>query len=160
MVTLIAAISKNNIIGANGGLPFNCPEDMAHFKRTTTGNVCIFGRKTYEGLPPKFRPLPNRINIVITRGNNKFEDGVLVFNDLQRAIAHCQKNFPNKEIFICGGAEIYKQSIPFVDRILISRINVTANGDVEFPDIDWNDFTLTNTHAGDSMVLETYTRIV
>ena len=136
MLSIIVAKSKNNVIGNNNKLPWNISEDMKRFKELTTGNVVIMGRKTYESLPEQFRPLPNRLNIVITRNPDFRSEGVLFFDDLQKAILKTEKN---KEIFIIGYGEIYKEGMKFADRLYITEVDGEFEGDTYFPEIssDW-----------------------
>lgn len=135
MVSIIVAKSKNNVIGNNNKLPWNISEDMKRFKELTTGNVVIMGRKTYESLPEQFRPLPNRLNIVITRNPDYKPNGVMVYDDLQKAIL---KAGTNKEIFIIGGGEIYKEGLKFADRLYITEVDGEFEGDTYFPEISSN----------------------
>jgi dihydrofolate reductase len=163
MKTIIVAFDENFNIGKNNSIPWNFPEDLINFKKLTTNNVCIMGRKTWESLPNKFRPLPNRMNIVVSSSyyrnpdnfirtleeppSNPF-DAFAVF-DLEDAINYCEEYVINKEIFIIGGAKIYKESIDknYVDKMIVTRVKGSFDGDVKFPIIDWaswNSKTLSN----------------
>ena len=131
---LIAAASKNNIIGKDGKLPWYSKEETEHFKKTTTGFPVIMGSKSWEGLD---NPLVNRVNIVITR-NKSFQiehKDVIVFNSLEEAFDYC-RNSGFEKIFIIGGGEIFKQTIDIADGIILSRMNFEADGDVSFPEIN------------------------
>src|SRR3954469_17655108 len=110
IVSAIAALSKNGVIGKNNDLPWKLPDDMKFFMETTKGHHVIMGRKNYESLPPKFRPLPNRTNIVITRQKNFSAPGCDVVNSLEAAI-EIAKAHNEGEVFIIGGAEIFNQSM-------------------------------------------------
>jgi dihydrofolate reductase len=135
-ISLIVATSKNNVIAKNGTIPWHCSEDMKFFKRMTTENSIVMGRKTWDTLG---RPLKNRENIVITRNNNVTGD-VIVVNSLEEAFLKATHN-----IFVIGGGEIYNQSIPYVSTIYRSLIDIEIpDGDVFFPDINEDEFELIN----------------
>ncbi len=134
-LSLIAAVSENNCIGKQNALPWYLPEDLKHFKTITTGKVVLMGRKTWESLPEKFRPLPNRINIIITRQTDfPVPESVFVFTSIEEAV----KNFPDKEIMVIGGAEIFRQTIDKADTLYITEVKQKIDGDVFFPEIDKN----------------------
>jgi dihydrofolate reductase len=132
MISIIAAVSNNGVIGVDNKLPWDLPEDLKRFKELTTGNVVIMGRKTYESIG---KPLPNRINIVITRNKDFFAPDVIVTNSLESALL---KAGGDKDIFIIGGGEIYKQSMNFVDKLYITEVDMGVEGDTTFPTIDKN----------------------
>ena len=129
MISIIAAVSNNGVIGVDNKLPWDLPEDLKRFKELTTGNVVIMGRKTYESIG---KPLPNRINIVITRNKDFFVPDVLTANSLNSALL---KAGGNKDIFIIGGGEIYKQSMGFADKLYITEVDMEVEGDTKFPTI-------------------------
>lgn len=137
-VIAIAAVSKNGVIGKGSGLPWDIPEDMKYFRESTKGQIIIMGRKTFDSLG---KPLPHRENAVITR-NEDWEpilaetQKVSVFKDLKVAIDHYQnlKNqFPGKDIFIIGGAQIYGISFDLIDELWLTEIEQNVEGDVLFP---------------------------
>lgn len=133
MISLIVAIGKNNEIGKGNTLLFNMPADMKHFRDTTRGHAVIMGRKTFESLPNG--PLPNRRNIVITRDKEYICEGIEVVHSLDEAL----ELFENKdeEVFIIGGAEIYKQAIEKADKLYITHIDAEdKDADSFFPIID------------------------
>ena len=130
MVSLIAAVSDNDIIGVDNKMPWYIPDDLKRFKRLTTDNVVIMGRKTYESIG---QPLPNRLNIVISRNKDLVIEGCLVVDSITKAI---KKAGNNKDIFIIGGGEIYKRAIDFADRIYLTKIHIEVEGDTTFPTID------------------------
>ncbi|OGL74429.1 diacylglycerol kinase [Candidatus Uhrbacteria bacterium RIFCSPHIGHO2_12_FULL_60_25] len=128
-ITLIAAISKNNVIGTEGRLPWHIPEDMKHFKTLTMGKVVLMGRKTWESIPEKFRPLPGRTNVIITRQPDyPVPTGVQTFQSTDDAL----KN----DVMVIGGAEIYRQTIDRADRLEITYVDRVIEGDATFPAID------------------------
>lgn len=136
MISLIVAASTNNAIGKNNQLLWHLPNDLRFFKNTTWGSVVIMGRKTFDSVN---KPLPGRLNIVITRQADWHQEGVKKVNSLTDAIRHAeQENF--REIFIVGGGAIYKESMPIADRIYMTRIHIEIEGDTYFPEMaadDW-----------------------
>jgi dihydrofolate reductase len=137
MISIIAAIGKNRELGKDNKLLWRIPEDMKRFKDLTSGQVVIMGRKTYESLPKKFRPLPDRINIVVTKNQNWKMPGCLISNSLDEAILKA-KEF-NKEIFIIGGASIYSQGLKYADKLYLTLVDKEyPDADVFFP--DYKDF--------------------
>lgn len=132
MITIVAAMSLNKAIGSNGQLPWHIPEDLHRFKLLTTGKVVIMGRKTYQSIG---RPLPNRLNIVLSRSPLVIP-GAYVVDSLESAVALASAEQPNTEIFIIGGAQIYKQAIDthIADRLLLTIVHQTVNdADTFFP---------------------------
>ncbi len=135
-ISIIVAISENNVIGKNNDLIWHISEDLKRFKKLTSGHSIIMGRKTYESLP--FKPLPKRKNIILSFKDIKFE-GAYVVNNLEDAIKLCEGE---DEIFICGGAEIYKRFIPLVDKLYITKVHKKFEGDTFFPKINYNEWKL------------------
>lgn len=133
IISLIAALSQNHVIGKDNDLPWHLPDDMKYFMQTTNGHHCIMGRKNYDSIPAKFKPLPNRTNIVVTRQKNFNAPGCLVVNSLDEAIA-IAKNNNEDELFIIGGADIYKQSMPQMQRMYLTEIKALIDGDTFFPE--------------------------
>ena len=129
-VTLIAAIDENSVLGKDNQLIWHLPEDLKRFKRLTTGHAIIMGRKTFESLP---KALPNRHNIVVTRNQSYSKEGITVCHSLEAAI-ECAKE--DKEPFVIGGGQIYKQAIELADVIELTKIHAQFEGDVFFPKID------------------------
>ena len=136
MISIVAAVSKNGVIGMDNKLPWDSPKDLKRFKELTTNGVVIMGRKTYDSIG---KPLPDRINIVISRDENLTINGVIVVNSLDNAIL---KSGINKDIFIIGGGEIYNQSINLVDKMYITEIEKDFDGDTTFPNIDLDKWVL------------------
>lgn len=139
----IVAVAENNVIGNESDLPWDIPEDMAFFKEKTKNRCLIMGRKTFESVG---HPLPNRLNIVITRQKDyKSPAGnVVIKPNLKEAIefARTQTSQYGDEVFIIGGGEIYKQSLDLVDIIYLTRIHEIFDGDAEYPTLDPNKFEL------------------
>ncbi|MBI5139018.1 dihydrofolate reductase [Candidatus Nomurabacteria bacterium] len=137
MISLIAAIGKNNELGKGNTLLFHIPADMKYFRETTSGHSVIMGRKTFESLKG---PLPNRKNLVITRDKTYARDGVNVVHSLEEAV---EKVKSEAEVFVIGGAEIYKQALSIADKLYITHIDAEdKDADAFFPEIIpimWNE---------------------
>ncbi|UQS85410.1 dihydrofolate reductase [Apilactobacillus apisilvae] len=139
MISYLWAESKGHIIGSNGTLPWNLPSDMHYFKATTTGNVILAGKRTYESFG---RPLPNRLNVVLTHtSKDDFPKNVKVFNNVNEFLSFSKDN-QDKEIFVVGGAQIFKLLLPYVDFLYRTVIDYKFSGDTVMPDINYNDFKL------------------
>ncbi|MDA3882292.1 MAG: dihydrofolate reductase [Bacteroidales bacterium] len=137
IVSAIAAVSENNVIGNNNDLIWHMPADLRFFKQKTTGHVMIMGRKTFESMN-NGKPLPNRTTIIVTRNKDySAPEGVLIAHSIEEALALTASEH---ECFICGGAEIYKAFLPFTDYLYITRIHHSFDGDTFFPkfcEINW-----------------------
>ncbi len=127
---LIFARAANGVIGNNNRLPWHLPEDLAHFKRLTLGWPVIMGRKTWDSLPPKFRPLPGRTNVVITRQQGWQENGAQSAASLVDALSRCE---PSEQAWVIGGAQIFAQAEPLADRIEVTEIAQDFEGDAFAP---------------------------
>lgn len=138
MIIIIAAVSENNALGKNNDLLWHLPNDFKRFKEITSGHHIIMGRKTFESFP---KPLPNRTHVIITRQKNFKHEGCIVVEDLKKAIAACPND---KDLYIIGGGEIYKQTISFADQLDITRVHHIFEADVFFPDIDPEIWELTS----------------
>lgn len=136
MITIIAAIAKNNALGKDNQLLWHLPDDFKRFKNITSGHFIIMGRKTFESFP---KPLPNRTHVIISRQKNYSQLNCIVVTSLQKAIEACPKN---EEIFIIGGGEIYNQSIAIADKLDITRVNHSFEADTFFPEIDLTQWKL------------------
>lgn len=137
IISFIVAVDENNVMGKDNELPWTLPNDMRYFKNQTWGMTVIMGRKTLESLG---KPLKGRNNIVVTRSRNWKTEGAAVAHSLEEAIAVAQ-NYGANEIFIIGGAEIFKEALPSAQRIYLTRIHHHFDGNVYFPEIaadDWN----------------------
>ncbi|MDP2656538.1 MAG: dihydrofolate reductase [bacterium] len=128
MLSLIAAVGKNRVIGKDNGLPWHLPVDLKHFKDLTTGHTVIMGLKTYESIG---RPLPNRINIVLTSDTSFTTPGCLVAHSLDEAIG-----LAHDDAFIIGGANLYAQALDRVGRMYLTCVHASPDGDVFFPEFD------------------------
>jgi dihydrofolate reductase len=136
IVSMVAAMGENRVIGRDGGLPWHIPGDLKLFKQTTMGKPIIMGRKTWETLS---RPLPGRPHIVITRDTNYIAAGALVVHDLNKAVSVAQGlaiALEEEEIMIIGGAEIYSLAMAKADRIYLTEVALSPDGDAFFPNFD------------------------
>lgn len=137
---IIVAIGQHREIGKNNDLPWHLPRDMQFFKETTTGHVVMMGRKNWESIPEKFRPLLNRKNIVLTRNKDYQAEGAVVIHDWEELQQHTEED---KICFITGGAEIFRQALEqgMVDEMYVTQIKATFEGaDVFFPFVDWENW--------------------
>ncbi len=128
-ITIIVAKSNNGIIGKDGDLPWRLPEDLKRFKRLTTGNIVVMGRKTYDSIG---RPLPNRKNIVISRNTSLKIEGVEVESDLINVL----KRNREENVYVIGGGQIYVDALPFTEKLEVTEVDVELVGDTSFPEID------------------------
>ena len=144
MIILIAAVAKNGVIGRNNALPWHLPEDMKHFKALTTGHPVIMGRKTWESLPPKFRPLPQRSNIVVTRNAGYVAEGARVVTSMDAA----REFGAGEPAYVIGGAELYALALPLAQRLELTEIDADFSGDAFFPAFNRAEWHETQRAAG------------
>ena len=132
-VSLLAAVARNGVIGSDGTIPWHLPEDLARFRELTTGHTVVMGRRTWDSLPDRFRPLPGRRNIVITRNPDWHTEGAERAGSLEQAL-----NLASDEehVFVIGGAEVYAAALPLADELLVTEIDAEIEGDTYFPDWD------------------------
>jgi len=140
-VYLIAAVAANGVIGADGRLPWQLPEDLRHFKRMTQGHAVIMGRKTWESIG---KPLPGRKNIVVTRQAGHAAPGASVAPSLEAALALCQEQ---GIVFVIGGSELYRAAMPLADALLLTEIHRDFAGDTRFPEFDRRQWKETDRQA-------------
>jgi dihydrofolate reductase len=129
---LIWAQARGGVIGKGGAMPWHLPEDLAHFKRVTLNHPVIMGRKTWESIPPRFRPLPGRVNIVVTRQPDWRADGARRAGSLREALQLCEHN---AQAWVIGGAQIYAQALPLADELRVTEIDADFDGDAHAPAI-------------------------
>jgi len=151
MITIIVAIGKNFVIGKDGWMPWNIPEDLRQFKEKTLNHTVVMGRKTFEAIG---RPLPKRKNIVVTRDPRWHFDGVETIGDLEAFLQEMQSK--EEEIFIAGGAQIYQMALPYADKLIISHIDTEIDGDTFFPKWDRSKFDVTDTVDYKDFSVKTY----
>lgn len=140
-ISMIAAVAENGVIGKDNDLVWHLPDDMKYFVDKTRGRHVIMGRKNYQSIPEKFRPLPNRPNIVLTRQSNFEAKGCIVLNTLEDALKLAEEA-NETEAFIIGGAQIYKMGLSLADKMYITEVHEDFDGDTFFPDFDksiWNE---------------------
>ncbi len=136
IVSLVVAWAENGVIGKDNQLPWRLPADLRYFQQLTTSHTIVMGRKTFESIG---KPLPNRRSIVITRRRDFHADGVDVARSLDEALAMAGGE---DEVFIVGGAEIYRAALPLTDRMYVTVVHASPEGDVSFPPFDKNDWTI------------------
>ena len=141
-VNLIYARARNGVIGRDNTLPWHLPEDMAHFKQATAGAPVIMGRKTWDSLPEKFRPLPGRTNLVVTRQAGWRADGALPASGVEHALRLCANLSPlPADVWIIGGAQLYASALPLAQRALVTELAQDVDGDTFAPllDAQWHE---------------------
>lgn len=139
LISLIAAVVENNVIGKDNHLPWRLPADIKYFKDKTMGHCVIMGRKNYDSIPGQFRPLTGRTNIIITRQKNFSAPHCIVVNSIKEALEKAKEK-GETEAFIIGGGEIFRQSMDIADKIYLTRIEATIEGDVYFPPVNMNEW--------------------
>lgn len=147
---MIAAMSTNRVIGINNDLPWHLPNDMKYFMETTKGHHVIMGRKNYESLPPRFQPLPDRTNLVVTRQSSYEAPDCELFSNIEEAVEYARAN-GEEELFIIGGGQIYEQGLPMADQIYLTEIDAQiGGGEVFFPELgeEWKEVSR-KSHAAD-----------
>ena len=127
MIGLVWAQSANGVIGRDGELPWHLPEDLKHFRAVTSGAAVLMGRRTWESLPPRFRPLPGRRNLVLSATP---QEGVETFADLSSALAAV-----SGDLWVIGGAAVYRAALPFADRIVVTELRESFEGDTCAPEV-------------------------
>lgn len=151
LISIIVAVSDNNAIGADGALLWRLPKDMQYFKDVTTGHHVLMGRKTWDSIPPKFRPLTDRVNIVVTRQKDFKAEGAIVVKSVEEGI-ELAKRAGERELMIIGGGEIYKQVFPLTDKIYLTKVHASfIDADTFLPDIvsdNWKAIS-TESHTAD-----------
>lgn len=146
-VSLIVALARNHTIGLNNDMPWHLPDDLRYFRQQTTGKPVVMGRKTFESIG---RPLPKRTNIVITRQSDFQPDGVVVVSSLEQALESARAEAAKaddaslRDVIIMGGAQIYTQALPRVDRLLLTEIDAEIEGDTFFPEFDRSEWQETS----------------
>jgi dihydrofolate reductase len=136
-VSLVAAVARNGVIGRTGDIPWRIPEDMAYFKALTTRHAVVMGRRTWDSLPARFRPLPERRNIVVTRNAKWSANGAERAASLEGAL-HLLEG--EERVFVIGGGEIYTAALPYADELLLTEIDQDFEGDTFFPEFSRDEF--------------------
>lgn len=150
---IVAAVGRNGVIGVDGRLPWNLPEDLARFKRITMGHALVMGRATFESIG---RPLPGRINIVLTRNDEWSHEGVEAAGSFDAALDIARAG--GQDVFVVGGAEVYQTALDVADTLELTEVDAAPEGDTWFPSVDWSTWqeTAREPHEGFSFV--TYER--
>ena len=133
-ISIIAAMSRNRVIGSGGAIPWKIPADLQRFRELTLGHTVVMGRKTFESIG---RPLAGRRNIVVTHQQNYVREGIVVVHSLEEAI---KASGPDDELFICGGSEIYRRALPLCSKIYLTIVDIDVEGDTYFPPLPDDDF--------------------
>jgi dihydrofolate reductase len=130
MIGLVWAQSANGVVGKDGALPWRLPEDLAHFKALTLGKTVVMGRLTWESLPPKMRPLPERRNIVLTRQPGFSPDGAEQAQSVEAAL-----DTSETDVWVMGGTQVWTAALPFAERLVVTEVETTVDGDTFAPEI-------------------------
>jgi dihydrofolate reductase len=154
-IVIIAAVARNRVIGKDNRLLWSIPEDMAQFKALTAGHTVVMGRKTWESLPPRFRPLPGRRNIIISRQTDYAAPGAEVANSLEVALKLASTA---ATVFVIGGEQIYSQVLAVADRLEITEVDLEPEGDTWFPEIAAVDWERTAKSERNGFAFVTYLR--
>lgn len=158
LITLIAAVAKNGVIGLNNTIPWHLPEDFKHFSATTRGHAVIMGSKTFWSLPEAFRPLPKRTNIVLTKtGGAGTAYGATWVHTFEDAVREAREIHGQEEVYVIGGATIYEQTIGKADRLVISEVDMEPEGDTFFPVIG-PEWTVSDRDEREGFAIVTYVR--
>jgi dihydrofolate reductase len=154
-VSIVAAVARNGVIGADGGLPWHLPDELRLFKETTLGHVLVMGRRTYESIG---RPLPGRTTVVVTRRADwsPGTDEVVVAHSVDEALQRARA--VDDEVFVVGGGELYAAALPHADRLVLTFVEQEPEGDTTFPDVDWSNWRERGRDPGDGWVRVTYER--
>lgn len=158
-LSLIWAMSENRVIGCDNQLPWKLPDEMSYFRRTTLNHHIIMGRKTFESMDCK--PLPDRFNIVLTRSGDEFTN-VTTMASIEDAIEQATQKSIDEEIFVIGGANVYRVAMPFADRLYCSIIHAKIEGDIYMDEIDFGAWSMKSkqTHGIDARHAHSYTTYV
>lgn len=155
MVSIIVAVAKNNVIGCANKLIWHISEDLKRFKALTSGHPVVMGRRTYESIG---RPLPGRTNVVVSRSEDLRIEGVVVVNSLEKALDVARQSAGGDEVFVIGGDQIYRQSIPLADRIYYTLVDQEPEGDAYFEPLRASDWQIESLEKHDGYSFINYVR--
>lgn len=161
IISIIAAVSRNGVIGNHGEIPWHIPEDLQHFKKLTTGHTVIMGQHTYESIIKRLgHPLPDRSNIVLTRQPQyQVADGVITANSFEQLLEDLRRMLsPVEEVFIIGGGEVYHSAITKADKMYLTEIDREVEGDVYFPYFSDKDWEMTGKEPHEGYTFVSYAR--
>ncbi len=152
-VTIVAAVARNGVIGAGGGLPWHLPDELRLFKETTLGHVLVMGRRTYESIG---KPLPGRTTVVVTRRPDwsPGAEAVVVAHGIDEALTRARAI--DEEVFVVGGGELYAAALPLADRLLLTHVDQEPEGDTMFPRVDWSAWREIRRDRGEGWERATY----
>jgi dihydrofolate reductase len=157
-LSLIAAVAANGVIGADGDVPWQYPEDLTHFKQTTTGHPVIMGRRTFESIRRDLDgPLPERLNIVLTTAPRRLPDSVTAVTSTTAALSEAEDSGASTT-YIIGGATVYEQFLPQADELLLTELTAAFDGDTVFPTVDWSLWTEAERTTHTDFDIVNYTR--
>jgi len=140
-LALIAAVARNGVIGRDGALPWHLAGDMQHFRELTRSCPVVMGRRTWDSLPPRYRPLPGRANIVVTRRAGWSAEGAQVAPSLPAALRLAQLRLgPSRRVYVIGGAQLYREALPLADVLELTEVQADVDGDAQFPFWDRGQF--------------------
>jgi dihydrofolate reductase len=157
-VTIVAAVARNGVIGADGTIPWSLPGEQARFKQTTLGHVLVMGRATYESIG---RPLPGRTTIVVTRQEGwqpagGLPDGLLVAGSVEAALTWAGEI--DEQVFVAGGSQVYAEALPVTDVLLMTWVDAEPEGDTFFPEVAWDDWQEVSREDHEGWSLAAYER--
>ncbi|MFC7071324.1 dihydrofolate reductase [Halobaculum lipolyticum] len=162
-VALIAAVAANGVIGADGGMPWHFPEDMRHFKETTTGHPVVMGRRTYESVAADLGgPLPGRTNVVLSRSEPALPASVVVVDSVEAALDAAREAAADRgvdTVYVAGGGAVYDQFLPLADRLVLTEIHESYEGDTGFPEFDPADWRVRERDERGAFDFVTYERV-
>jgi dihydrofolate reductase len=144
-ISIIVAVAENRVIGKDNALPWHLPADMKYFREITTGHCVLSGRKNYESIPQRFRPLPGRTNIVVTRDRSYVAAGAKVVHSLAEGVAHARQ-LGEAELFIIGGGQVFAEALPLTDKVYLTLVHHAFDGDVFFTPPSSGDWKLASRH--------------
>ncbi len=146
MISLIAAVARNNALGKDNNLLYSLPEDMKYFKNNTLGKICIMGRKTFQSIG---QPLPVRTNIILTHDESFHVNGCYMYNHIEDILDEYDNYaLPDEEVMVIGGAEVYKLFLPYADRLYLTHIDHNFEADAFFPEINYSQWELVSSKKG------------
>lgn len=140
MIGLIVAYTKNRVIGNKGQIPWRIKGEQRRFKELTTGNVVVMGRRSYDEIG---RPLPNRFTIVVSKTANYEAENCVTVGSLSEALKYAEEHFPDKNVYLSGGAGIYAEGLPLADKLFITEVELEIEGDTFFPEFDKSQYVKT-----------------
>ncbi|MFP4529932.1 MAG: dihydrofolate reductase [Halodesulfurarchaeum sp.] len=158
-LAIVVAVAENGVIGDAGGMPWHYPADLARFKELTMGHPVIMGRRTYESIVDRLaEPLPGRLNVVLSTSDLDLPEGAVQAESVEEAIELAGKTGP-ETAYVVGGASVYEQFLPEADRLYLTEIPETPDGDTEFPPWDRSEWDLVEQEEAGELIFRTYERI-